>query len=53
LITNFHTPRSSLIILVVSILGEIKTQNLYEYAVKKKLRFYSYGDACLIWKKNE
>ncbi len=50
LITNFHTPRSSLLLLVYAFIGEKKTKKLYEYAIKKKLRFFSYGDACLLWK---
>ena len=53
LITNFHTPKSSLLLLVIALLGEKKTKNLYEFAIKKKLRFFSYGDACLIWNINE
>ncbi len=53
LITNFHTPRSSLLLLVIALLGKKKTKNLYKFAIKKKLRFFSYGDACLIWNINE
>ena len=49
LITNFHTPKSSLFVLISSILGEKNAKKLYEFAIKKKLRFFSYGDACLIW----
>ena len=50
LITNFHTPKSTLLLLVYAFIGEQKTKKLYEYAIKKKLRFFSYGDACLLWK---
>ena len=53
LITNFHTPRSTLLLLIHSLIGKKKTDELYDFAIKRKLRFYSYGDACLIWKKNE
>ncbi len=53
LITNFHTPNSTLLTIVFSLLGEKKTKLLYEYAIRKKLRFFSYGDACLLWKKND
>ena len=53
LITNFHTPKSTLLTIVFTILGEKKTKLLYEYAIRKKLRFFSYGDACLLWKKND
>ncbi|MFL2679053.1 MAG: tRNA preQ1(34) S-adenosylmethionine ribosyltransferase-isomerase QueA [Alphaproteobacteria bacterium] len=54
LITNFHTPKSTLLVLIYAILGMEKTKKLYDFAIKKKLRFFSFGDACLIWnKKNE
>ena len=51
IITNFHTPKSSLLLLVFALLGKEKTLNLYNYAIKNRLRFFSYGDACLIWNK--
>ena len=53
LITNFHTPKSSLLLLVYAILGKKKTQKLYDFAIKNRMRFFSYGDACLIWNRNE
>ena len=53
LITNFHTPKSSLLLLVYAIFGKKKIREVYDYAVKKKMRFLSYGDACLFWLKNE
>ncbi len=53
IITNFHTPRSSLLLLVFALLGKKKTLKLYNYAIKNRLRFFSYGDACLIWNKYE
>ncbi len=53
IITNFHTPRSSLLLLVFALLGKNKTLELYNYAIKNRLRFFSYGDACLIWNKHE
>ena len=49
LITNFHTPKSTLFILISSIIGKLEAKKLYKYAIEKKLRFFSYGDACLIW----
>ncbi len=52
LITNFHTPRSTLLLILHALIGESITRKLYEFAIKKKLRFLSYGDACLIWIKN-
>jgi len=48
LLTNFHLPKSTLIMLVASFIGREKTLELYEEAIKNKYRFYSYGDAMLI-----
>lgn len=48
LLTNFHLPKSTLIMLVASFVGVEKTLALYEEAVKEKYRFFSYGDAMLI-----
>ena len=48
LLTNFHLPKSTLIMLVASFIGREKTLELYEEAINKKYRFYSYGDAMLI-----
>lgn len=48
LITNFHFPESTLIMLVSSFLGYKNTINAYEEAIKNKYRFFSYGDAMYI-----
>lgn len=48
LLTNFHLPKSTLIMLVASFIGLDKTLELYEEAIREKYRFYSYGDAMLI-----
>jgi S-adenosylmethionine:tRNA ribosyltransferase-isomerase len=48
LVTNFHTPKSSLAVLVAAMIGVEKLLELYKYAVKKEYRFFSYGDAMLI-----
>jgi len=48
LLTNFHLPKSTLLMLVASFVGLDKTQELYTIAIKEKYRFYSYGDAMLI-----
>jgi len=48
LLTNFHLPKSTLIMLVAAFIGREKTLELYEEAIKNKYRFYSYGDAMLI-----
>ncbi len=48
LLTNFHLPKSTLIMLVASFLGLQKTLKVYNEAIKNRYRFYSYGDAMLI-----
>lgn len=48
LLTNFHLPKSTLIMLVASFVGLEKTLELYDEAIKNNYRFYSYGDAMLI-----
>jgi S-adenosylmethionine:tRNA ribosyltransferase-isomerase len=48
LLTNFHLPKSTLIMLVASFIGLEKTLALYDEAIKNNYRFYSYGDAMLI-----
>lgn len=48
LITNFHLPQSSLLILVSAFMGQSLTRKAYHEAVLRKYRFYSYGDAMLI-----
>lgn len=48
LITNFHLPESTLIMLVSALMGREQTLTLYKEAVEKKYRFFSFGDAMLI-----
>ena len=48
LITNFHLPESTLIMLVCALLGYDNTMNAYRHAVKEGYRFFSFGDAMLI-----
>lgn len=48
LLTNFHLPRSSLIMLVSAFAGRERILGAYREAVRKRYRFYSYGDAMLI-----
>ncbi len=51
LITNFHLPGSTLLMLVSSLIGREKTLQLYDIAIKERYRFFSYGDAMLIIRK--
>ena len=48
LITNFHLPESSLLMLVCAFAGREKVMSLYEGAVKEKMRFFSFGDAMML-----
>jgi len=48
LLTNFHLPRSSLLILVSAFAGREFVQRAYRHAVAERYRFYSYGDCMLI-----
>ncbi len=48
LLTNFHLPRSTLLVLVCAFAGRERTLAAYEEAVKERYRFFSYGDAMLI-----
>ncbi|HEF8131726.1 TPA: S-adenosylmethionine:tRNA ribosyltransferase-isomerase, partial [Campylobacter jejuni] len=48
LLTNFHLPKSTLIMLVSAFIGREQCLKLYKLAIKEKYRFYSYGDAMLI-----
>jgi S-adenosylmethionine:tRNA ribosyltransferase-isomerase len=48
LLTNFHLPRSSLLLLVAAFAGRARVLDAYRHAVAAGYRFYSYGDAMLI-----
>jgi S-adenosylmethionine:tRNA ribosyltransferase-isomerase len=48
LLTNFHVPRSSLLMLVAAFAGREAVLNAYRAAVEERYRFYSYGDAMLV-----
>jgi S-adenosylmethionine:tRNA ribosyltransferase-isomerase len=48
IITNFHLPRSTLIMLVAAFAGYELTMRAYEAAIAGRYRFYSYGDAMAI-----
>jgi len=48
MVTNFHTPKSTLLMMVAAFAGHEFTQRAYQEAIKEKYNFYSYGDAMLI-----
>lgn len=51
LITNFHLPKSTLFMLVCAFSGVQEMKDLYQHAIEKKMRFFSYGDAMMLRKK--
>ena len=48
LITNFHLPESTLIMLVAAMTGRENILNAYKIAVEERYRFFSFGDCCFI-----
>lgn len=48
LITNFHLPKSTLLMLVSALIGPEATQNVYQHAIERKYRFFSYGDGSFL-----
>ena len=52
LLTNFHLPKSTLFMLVSAFAGLDEMKNAYAHAVAEKYRFFSYGDCCLLFKKD-
>ena len=50
MLTNFHLPRSTLFMLVCALCGLDVMQRAYAHAIDKGYRFYSYGDACLLFR---
>lgn len=49
LITNFHLPKSTLVMLVSALAGRDNVLNAYKHAVEEKYRFFSFGDAMFIY----
>lgn len=52
LVTNFHQPQSTLLLLVAALIGE-DWKKIYDHALQNDFRFLSYGDGCLLWGKNK
>ena len=52
LITNFHLPESTLIMLVSALIGKDETLKVYNEAIKEKYRFFSFGDATFFYSEN-
>lgn len=46
LITNFHLPESTLLMLISALVGRDEVMKIYEHAIKERYRFFSFGDAC-------
>ena len=49
LLTNFHLPESTLIMLVAAFAGRDRIMAAYDEAIRQEYRFFSFGDAMLIW----
>lgn len=49
LITNFHLPKSTLLMLVSAFIGLDRAREIYEYAISEKYRFFSYGDGSILF----
>ena len=52
MVTNFHLPESTLLMLVSAFVGRERILAAYQHAVEERYRFFSYGDAMLLWSKD-
>ena len=52
LLTNFHLPKSTLFMLVSAFAGLDEMKTAYKHAIDEKYRFFSYGDCCLLFRKD-
>jgi len=48
LMTNFHLPKSTLMMLVSALMGQERIRDIYQHAIERRYRFFSYGDASLL-----
>jgi S-adenosylmethionine:tRNA ribosyltransferase-isomerase len=48
LMTNFHLPKSTLMMLVSALMGHDRIKDIYEHAIAQRYRFFSYGDSSLL-----
>jgi S-adenosylmethionine:tRNA ribosyltransferase-isomerase len=48
LMTNFHLPKSTLMMLVSALMGQERVKSIYDHAIENRYRFFSYGDASLL-----
>jgi S-adenosylmethionine:tRNA ribosyltransferase-isomerase len=48
LMTNFHLPKSTLLMLVSALMGKERMDHIYAHALREGYRFFSYGDASLL-----
>jgi S-adenosylmethionine:tRNA ribosyltransferase-isomerase len=48
MLTNFHLPQSSLLMLVSAFAGKARIMSAYQHAVRQEYRFFSYGDAMFL-----
>jgi S-adenosylmethionine:tRNA ribosyltransferase-isomerase len=46
--TNFHLPKSTLMMLVSALMGQENVRRIYDHAISQEYRFFSYGDASLL-----
>jgi S-adenosylmethionine:tRNA ribosyltransferase-isomerase len=48
LMTNFHLPKSTLLMLVAALMGKTRIRRIYDHAIQSGYRFFSYGDSSLL-----
>jgi len=53
LVTNFHLPKSTLLMLISAFVGKENAKKIYQHAIEKKYRFFSYGDSSLLFRSQD